>query len=156
SRKVIQPGRTVKPSLWIAIRLAWQTCQAARYAGGAGSGGTIDISASEDRSPPTRWMRTSRVFTRPVNTTIVVAGGDCDLRSLYASSLRRAGHDVWEAADGGEALRLVRAHSPELLLLDIWMPVLNGLEVLEMLRGNPDYVGVKVVVLTQHDDADTH
>jgi DNA-binding response OmpR family regulator len=101
-------------------------------------------------------MRTASDFTRQVNTTIVVAEDDCDLRSLYASSLRRAGHDVWEAADGGEALQLVRAHSPELLLLDIWMPVLNGLEVLEMLRGNPDYVGVKVVVLSQHDDADTH
>ncbi len=53
-------------------------------------------------------------------------------------------------------LRLVRAHSPELLLLDIWMPVMNGLEVLENLRGNTQAVGVKVVVLSQQDDADTH
>lgn len=92
----------------------------------------------------------------PLTTTILVAEDDGDLRSLYARCLRKAGHVVWEAADGGEVLRLVRAHSPELVLLDIWMPVLNGLEVLENLRGNAEAIGVKVVVLSQQDDADTH
>jgi two-component system sensor histidine kinase ChiS len=50
---------------------------------------------------------------------------------------------------------LVRAHTPELLLLDIWMPVLNGLEVLEHLGRTPEAVGMKVVVLSQLGDSDT-
>ena len=69
-----------------------------------------------------------------MEATIVLAEDDADLRALYAEWLRRAGHRVWEAADGGEAVAQVRACRPDLLLLDIWMPVLNGLEVLEYLK----------------------
>lgn len=87
--------------------------------------------------------------------TIVVADDDGDLRAVYAASLRRAGHMVWQAADGAQALELVRAHSPDLLLLDLWMPVLNGLEVLERLARGPAASGLKIVVISHRDDADT-
>jgi DNA-binding response OmpR family regulator len=90
-----------------------------------------------------------------VGATIVLAEDDDDLRSLYAECLRRAGHLVVEAADGEEALALVRAHFPALLLLDIWLPVLNGLEVLEHLGRTEAAVGMKVVVLSHLGDADT-
>ena len=88
-------------------------------------------------------------------TTIVLAEDEADLRALYAECLRREGHVVWEACDGGEALALVRSHAPGLLLLDIWMPILNGLEVLEHLGQSTDAMGMKVIVLSQLSDADT-
>ncbi|MFI5457109.1 MAG: PleD family two-component system response regulator [Isosphaerales bacterium] len=91
-----------------------------------------------------------------VSATIVLAEVDADLRTLHAESLRGAGHAVWEAADGAEALSLVRAHAPGLLLVDIWMPVLNGLEILEHLGKAPEAVGLKIVLLSHLDDADTH
>jgi DNA-binding response OmpR family regulator len=87
--------------------------------------------------------------------TIVLAEDDADLRGLYADCLRRAGHEVLEASDGAEALSLVRAHAPQLLLLDIWMPILNGLEVLEHLGRTSEAVGLKIVVLSHVGDADT-
>jgi DNA-binding response OmpR family regulator len=87
--------------------------------------------------------------------TIVLAEDDSDLRAIYTRSLRDAGHVVWEAEDGGQAVALVRSRSPELLLLDVWMPILNGLEVLECLKSAPEAVGLKVVVLSSHHDADT-
>jgi DNA-binding response OmpR family regulator len=90
-----------------------------------------------------------------VTTTIVLAEDDADLRAVLAECLRREGHVVWEACDGGEAVGLVRTHAPALLLLDIWMPVLNGLEVLEHLGRSSEAVGMKVVVLSHLDDADT-
>jgi DNA-binding response OmpR family regulator len=90
-----------------------------------------------------------------VTTTIVLAEDDADQRMLLAECLRREGYVVWEACDGGEALGLVRAHAPALLLLDIWMPVLNGLEVLEHLGRSSEAMGMKVVVLSQVDDSDT-
>ena len=90
-----------------------------------------------------------------VTTTIVLAEDEAGLRSVLAECLRREGHIVWEASDGGEAVSLVRAHLPGLLLLDIWMPVLNGLEVLEHLGRTAEAVGMKVVVLSQLGDADT-
>ena len=90
-----------------------------------------------------------------VEATIVLAEDDDDLRALYADLARRCGHRVWEAADGAEALAQVRARRPDLLLLDIWMPVLNGLEVLESLGSSCEAVGLKVVVLSHQRDADT-
>jgi CheY-like chemotaxis protein len=90
-----------------------------------------------------------------IATTIVLAEDDSDLRAIHAKCLRQAGHVVWEAEDGAQALALVRARSPQILLLDIWMPILNGVEVLERLATAPEAVGLKVVVLSRQNDADT-
>jgi CheY-like chemotaxis protein len=87
--------------------------------------------------------------------TIVLAEDESDLRRIYAHCLREAGLVVWEAADGAQALAMVRSQAPQLLLLDIWMPILNGLEVLEQLASIPEAVGLKVVVLSNQADADT-
>lgn len=100
-------------------------------------------------------MQTHGQSSEKVTTTIVLAEDEADLRTLLATCLRREGHVVWEARDGGEAVSLVRAHAPRLLLLDIWMPILNGLEVLEQLGQSVEAIGVKVVVLSQLSDADT-
>lgn len=90
-----------------------------------------------------------------VGAIIVLAEDEPDLRAIYAECLRRGGHVVHEAADGAEAATLVRAHHPDLLVLDHWMPVLNGLEVLEQLRDAREAIGLKVVMLTHQRDADT-
>jgi DNA-binding response OmpR family regulator len=93
---------------------------------------------------------------RTAGARVVLAEDDPALRALYAERLRDAGHVVWEAADGAQAITLVRSHSPDLLLLDAWMPVLNGLEVLEQLGGISEAVGLKIMVLSHLADADTH
>ncbi len=100
-------------------------------------------------------MQDSDASMMKVATTIVLAEDDADLRAVYAECLRREGHVVVEACDGGEALALVRTHSPGLLLLDIWMPILNGLEVLEHLGRSSEAVGLKIIVLSNLSDADT-
>jgi DNA-binding response OmpR family regulator len=86
---------------------------------------------------------------------IVLADDEADLRAIYAEVLRRDGHDVWEAADGDEAVALVTRHQPSLLLLDVWMPATNGMEVLDRLRNEPAAIGMKVVMLSNLTDADT-
>ena len=86
----------------------------------------------------------------------MLAEDEPDLRALYAECLRRLGYVVWEAADGGEATDHVRTYRPDVLLLDLWMPVLNGLEVLEQLRDAREAIGLKIVMLTQERDAETH
>src|SRR5436305_11791044 len=82
---------------------------------------------------------------KTVAATLVLADDDDDLRAVYAPCLRAAGYTVHEAADGREALDLVREHRPALLLLDIWMPGLNGFEVLDGLRHDPAAGRLKVV-----------
>jgi DNA-binding response OmpR family regulator len=94
-------------------------------------------------------------MNRPNPAKIVLAEADSGVRSSYATNLRQAGHEVWEAEDGGRALELVRTHRPELLIISGWLPILNGSEVLERLVGVPESVGLKVVMLTKERDADT-
>lgn len=86
--------------------------------------------------------------------TIVLAEDDADLRALYRACLNREGHVVVEAADGQAAVDTVRTRHPDLLLLDLWMPTLNGFEVLDALRHDPTATRLKVVVLSAQCDAD--
>ncbi|MGE3819122.1 MAG: PleD family two-component system response regulator [Isosphaeraceae bacterium] len=86
---------------------------------------------------------------------IVLADDDPDIRSVYAGALRHAGYQVIEASDGIEAVALVHQWKPELLLLDVWMPAVNGFEVLDMIRYSPDLATMKVVMLSNLDDAES-
>jgi CheY-like chemotaxis protein len=90
-----------------------------------------------------------------VAATLILADDDADLRAVYAPWLRAAGHTVHEAADGREAIELVRTHRPALLLLDLWMPVLSGFEVLEALRHDPAAARMRVIILSNLSDAET-
>lgn len=62
--------------------------------------------------------------------------------------LRSAGFEVLVAGDGEAALRMVAAHRPELVLLDVMMPLCGGYEVCRRIRAQPDLHGTKVVMLT--------
>jgi CheY-like chemotaxis protein len=90
-----------------------------------------------------------------VPAEIVLADDDADLRKVYATWLRSVGYTVWEAANGAETLELVRERHPALLLLDVWMPAPNGIEVLEALRLDPASTRMQVVMLSSVGEADT-
>jgi DNA-binding response OmpR family regulator len=67
---------------------------------------------------------------------------------LVATALGRAGYDVVRAADGAEALALTEERRPDLLVLDIAMPEMDGLEVLRRVRANAVTADVPVVLLS--------
>ncbi len=79
---------------------------------------------------------------------ILVADDDPDIVALVSAVLRRAGFDVVEASDGAEALELLRTRRPQLAVLDISMPKLDGLEVLRSMRAEPETSGLPVVLLS--------
>jgi CheY-like chemotaxis protein len=79
---------------------------------------------------------------------ILVADDDPDIVTLVSAVLRRAGFEVVEASDGVEALELVRTKRPQLTVLDISMPKLDGLEVLRFIRAEPESAGLPVVLLS--------
>jgi DNA-binding response OmpR family regulator len=62
--------------------------------------------------------------------------------------LKNAGHEVTVARDGAEALSLVRAIHPDLIVLDVMLPSVNGFEVCRRLRGNPQTRDVRILMLT--------
>jgi DNA-binding response OmpR family regulator len=89
--------------------------------------------------------RHRRCTNGSVSSSILIADDDADVRRLIAGLLERAGHGVVEASDGREALKLLYARRPCLVLLDVTMPGLDGWQVLERVREVSD---VPVLMLT--------
>lgn len=79
---------------------------------------------------------------------IAVIEDDPSIRSMYRFKLEQSGFQVKVAADGKQGLELVEAFRPELILLDIKMPIMNGDEMLARLRENEWASDTKVIVLT--------
>ena len=68
--------------------------------------------------------------------TVLVAEDDDDLRGVLTTSLTRSGHRVLQARDGAEALAAIEREHVDLMVLDLWMPNVDGFEVLERLKSN--------------------
>lgn len=68
---------------------------------------------------------------------ILVVDDEPDQRFLLRRILQRAGHEVSEANDGAAALRAVRESAPDLVVTDMMMPVMDGVELIRCLRGDP-------------------
>lgn len=62
--------------------------------------------------------------------------------------MKREGYEVAVASDGDAALEQVAAKRPDLVLLDVMLPMKSGFEVCQQLRANPQWAGIKVVMLT--------
>ena len=86
---------------------------------------------------------------------ILLVEDDRFLRKAAEVRLRRAGYTVITAADGEEAIATAKSTRPDLVLLDLIMPRMQGFEVLRLLRTEPNMEGVPIVVLTNlSQDAD--
>ncbi len=66
---------------------------------------------------------------------ILIVDDDADIRDMLTRFLKRRGYVVDNAADGCEALEALRSREPDLMLLDIYMPNMSGLEVLAEIKG---------------------
>lgn len=79
---------------------------------------------------------------------ILLVEDDRFLRKAAEATLRQRGYAVATAADGEEALQQAAAEAPDLILLDLIMPKLQGFEVLRRLKGDPGTAGIPVIVLS--------
>jgi two-component system, sensor histidine kinase len=91
-----------------------------------------------------------RNLTAPAS--ILVVDDDPIVRSLMSATLTRDGFVVIEAEDGVEGCRLYDEHRPDLLLVDVLMPRMDGYQLCRELRGNPQSAYVPIVVATSLDD----
>ena len=87
--------------------------------------------------------------------TILVVDDSATTRSLVASYLTDwDGVEVVEAASGFEALRVLPARRVDLIVTDINMPDINGLELISFVRANPNYRRIPVVIITTENSAE--
>jgi DNA-binding response OmpR family regulator len=90
----------------------------------------------------------SAVEPIPSAPTILVADDEDDLRELVAYRLTRPGYEVVAAVDGQEAFQLARERPPDLMVLDVMMPRLDGYELTRRLRAEEALRSIPVILLT--------
>jgi CheY-like chemotaxis protein len=77
---------------------------------------------------------------------MMVVEDDPDLREAVVAALRARGYEVFEAADGAVALRMLDAIRPDAILLDLLMPTMDGFEFLAARAERPELAGIPVVI----------
>jgi CheY-like chemotaxis protein len=113
----------------------------------------------EITTPPGETTQVTTVFTESSTSEdarkvargiplVLIVDDYRDCREMYAAYLEYAGFRVSKAANGGEALRLARAEQPDLILMDLGLPGIDGVEVTRLLKADPATTKVPVVALT--------
>jgi two-component system phosphate regulon response regulator PhoB len=85
---------------------------------------------------------------KPVSSHILVVDDEPDISALVAYHLARESYRVRTAASGPEAIRAAELERPDLIVLDLMLPGMSGLQVLEELRGRPETREIPVILLT--------
>ncbi len=83
-----------------------------------------------------------------MNKRILIVDDEPNIVVSLEFLMKREGFEVAVATDGEAALKSVEEKQPDLVLLDIMLPKKNGFEVCQTIRANPDWQGVKIVMLT--------
>ncbi len=90
-----------------------------------------------------------------VRPIIFIVEDDPFLLSVYQTKFAKEGYEVWFAADGQQALEFLKGPRPNLVMLDIMLPWVNGFDVLQAMRANAQWKNVPVIILTnlsnEHD-----
>lgn len=87
--------------------------------------------------------------------TILVVDDEKDLLDLIEYNLRKEGFDVLKAENGEEGIAMAKEHSPDLVLLDIMMPKMDGLQAVEEMRKDAELKRIPIILLTARSDEKT-
>lgn len=85
--------------------------------------------------------------------TIITVDDAATLRKMVSFTLKGAGHEVLEAPDGTDALDALRSRSVDLVITDVNMPKMNGIELTRRLRGLPQFQKTPIILLTTESEA---
>lgn len=90
----------------------------------------------------------------PLGQTLLLVEDNEDNRIIYSTVLRHLGYEVVEASDGVQAVALARSLRPDLILMDISIPEMDGWEATRILRQDPITRDIPIIALTAHALAD--
>lgn len=92
-------------------------------------------------------------MSKSLTHSILVVDDEPMARNLLRLMLVREGFDVLEAVDGNDALKVLGQHHPDLIVLDVMMPGLDGISLCESLRLRPDTKTLPIIMLSARTDA---
>jgi len=79
---------------------------------------------------------------------VLIVDDDMTLRELYEERMKAEGYTIISASDGEEAIEKTTKEKPDVILLDIMMPKINGIDVMKMLREKDETKGIPIIILT--------
>jgi CheY-like chemotaxis protein len=80
--------------------------------------------------------------------TILVADDDHDVREITKAVFSSRGHTVLNAPDGAECIKIARAHNPDIIVLDMRMPGMDGIAIARRLKANPDTSKIPILAVS--------
>lgn len=89
------------------------------------------------------------------NKTILVVDDEKDLLDLIEYNLKKENFDVLKAENGEEGIKIAKEHKPDLVLMDIMMPKMDGMEAVEKMRADDDLKSIPIIFLTARSDEKT-
>ncbi|MBD3881259.1 response regulator [Phormidium tenue FACHB-886] len=87
--------------------------------------------------------------------TILVVEDNADMRSYVSGILQRLGHQVHTARNGAEGFQVAKTLQPQIIITDLMMPIVSGIEMIQMMRQDQAMKGIPIVLLTAKADEDT-
>lgn len=88
-------------------------------------------------------------------TKVAIIEDDASIVQMYQLKFQTEGFDVQTAGDGESGLALIESYKPDVVLLDLMMPNMNGFDMLSKLRSTANGMEMKVIVLTNMGDTET-
>lgn len=85
-----------------------------------------------------------------VSSTVLIVEDNADNREIYSAILRHRGHSVAEAENGEDGVRMAREMLPGVILMDVSMPGMNGLEATRLLKADALTAAIPVIAVTAH------
>ena len=92
------------------------------------------------------------MITSPTDVRILIVDDEPDVHVVLGKMLTREGYVVDDAYSADEAFRLIEEHPPDLVLLDIMMPKVSGIEVCNRLKGSPSTRDILVLIVSARDE----
>jgi two-component system cell cycle response regulator DivK len=127
----------------------WETWLSAGRAGGDGDVQRIMLQAVSSRLRG-RTPLSGRQENAAMGMTILLVEDNADNQEIYRLILTHHGFAVLQAWDGECGVRMARHHSPDLILMDLTMPLIDGLEATRMLKADPATSRIPIIALTAH------
>jgi len=87
-----------------------------------------------------------------IKQRVLLVDDEENIRMLVRFNLEKAGYEVIEAGDGKQALALARNESPDIVILDLMLPGIDGLEVCRLLKQSPETAALPIIMLTAKGD----
>jgi GAF domain-containing protein/class 3 adenylate cyclase/two-component SAPR family response regulator len=94
-------------------------------------------------------------LTKADASRILIVDDNPDLRTYVSTILREQGYRIWTARNGAEGFQSAQKYRPQLIVSDLMMPMVSGLDMIRMIREEDDLKGIPIILLTAKADEDT-